>query len=96
MKPIVKTLIAVAFSAGLATIVFSASSAAGLSVSTTEKSAPTVTMVTATATQYTCPMHPEVVKDAPGNCHKCGMKLVEKKGAAKDDGKGCGSGCGKQ
>ena len=28
--------------------------------------------------QYTCPMHPEVVKDAPGACPKCGMKLVEK------------------
>jgi hypothetical protein len=33
----------------------------------------------AQAHQYTCPMHPEVVKDAPGNCPKCGMKLVEKK-----------------
>ena len=31
------------------------------------------------AHQYTCPMHPEVVKDAAGNCPKCGMKLVEKK-----------------
>ena len=30
------------------------------------------------AHQYTCKMHPEVVKDAPGNCPKCGMKLVEK------------------
>ena len=30
------------------------------------------------ATQYTCTMHPEVVQDAPGNCPKCGMKLVEK------------------
>ena len=25
---------------------------------------------------YTCPMHPEVVTDYPGNCPKCGMKLV--------------------
>lgn len=25
---------------------------------------------------YTCPMHPEVIKPAPGNCPKCGMKLV--------------------
>ncbi|MHB8522027.1 MAG: heavy metal-binding domain-containing protein [Limisphaerales bacterium] len=30
------------------------------------------------AHQYTCSMHPEVVKDAPGDCPKCGMKLVEK------------------
>ncbi len=27
---------------------------------------------------YTCPMHPEVVSDAPGNYPKCGMKLVPK------------------
>jgi Cu2+-exporting ATPase len=26
--------------------------------------------------QYTCPMHPEVIKDAPGQCPKCGMTLV--------------------
>jgi len=30
-------------------------------------------------TKYTCPMHPEVMQDKPGNCPKCGMKLVEKK-----------------
>lgn len=29
--------------------------------------------------KYTCVMHPEVVQDKPGNCPKCGMKLVEKK-----------------
>lgn len=29
-------------------------------------------------TQYTCPMHPEVVQDSPGTCPKCGMKLVPK------------------
>jgi len=28
---------------------------------------------------YTCPMHPEVVQDHPGNCPKCGMTLVVKK-----------------
>ena len=27
-------------------------------------------------TQYTCPMHPEVISDTPGNCPKCGMDLV--------------------
>src|SRR5712691_7367829 len=29
--------------------------------------------------KYTCPMHPEVVMDHPGNCPKCGMTLVPKK-----------------
>ena len=26
-------------------------------------------------TLYTCPMHPEIVRDHPGNCPKCGMAL---------------------
>ncbi len=26
--------------------------------------------------EYTCPMHPEVMQDKPGNCPKCGMTLV--------------------
>jgi len=26
-------------------------------------------------TQYTCPMHPEVISDRPGDCPKCGMAL---------------------
>jgi Heavy metal binding domain len=29
--------------------------------------------------KYTCVMHPEVVMDHPGNCPKCGMKLVPQK-----------------
>lgn len=29
--------------------------------------------------KYTCSMHPEVLQDKPGNCPKCGMKLIEKK-----------------
>lgn len=28
--------------------------------------------------KYTCPMHPEVIRDQPGNCPKCGMQLVPK------------------
>lgn len=28
------------------------------------------------ATQYTCPMHPEIIKDEPGSCPICGMDLV--------------------
>ena len=34
-----------------------------------------------TSTEYTCPMHPEVVQEAPGNCPKCGMTLVERETA---------------
>jgi FtsP/CotA-like multicopper oxidase with cupredoxin domain len=25
---------------------------------------------------YTCPMHPEVIRDEPGHCPQCGMKLL--------------------
>ena len=32
----------------------------------------------ATASSYTCPMHPEVVRGEPGKCPKCGMNLVPK------------------
>ena len=31
---------------------------------------------------YSCPMHPEVLKNKPGKCPKCGMNL-EKKGTVK-------------
>jgi Cu+-exporting ATPase len=27
-------------------------------------------------TRYTCPMHPDIVHDAPGSCPKCGMALI--------------------
>ena len=27
---------------------------------------------------YTCPMHPEIIQDGPGNCPKCGMALEPK------------------
>jgi hypothetical protein len=26
--------------------------------------------------QSACPMHPKIIKDAPGNCPKCGMTPV--------------------
>ena len=29
-------------------------------------------------TFYTCPMHPDHVQDVPGNCPKCGLKLVRR------------------
>ena len=31
--------------------------------------------VAATGTRYTCPMHPQIVRDAPGACPICGMAL---------------------
>ena len=31
---------------------------------------------TPAAAKYTCPMHPQVIKDAPGTCPVCGMDLV--------------------
>jgi Cu(I)/Ag(I) efflux system membrane fusion protein len=27
---------------------------------------------------YTCPMHPQIIRDQPGNCPICGMKLIKK------------------
>ena len=34
---------------------------------------------------YTCPMHPEVQQDHPGNCPKCGMTLEQKAATASPD-----------
>lgn len=31
-----------------------------------------------TETEYTCPMHPEIVRDGPGKCPICGMDLVKR------------------
>jgi hypothetical protein len=33
---------------------------------------------------YTCPMHPKIVRDKPGNCPICGMNLVALKSKASD------------
>ena len=32
--------------------------------------------ITSESTQFTCPMHPEIVKDEPGSCPICGMDLI--------------------
>jgi len=34
-----------------------------------------VASLTEGARQWTCPMHPEIVRDGPGSCPKCGMAL---------------------
>jgi len=35
--------------------------------------------------QYTCPMHPKVIKDEPGSCPICGMDLVPMEPAADEE-----------
>ncbi|MBI2890720.1 MAG: heavy metal translocating P-type ATPase [Nitrospirae bacterium] len=42
--------------------------------------------VTAKAGAYTCPMHPEVVRDAPGSCPICGMALEPRSAATPESG----------
>ncbi len=39
----------------------------------------------AAGTLFTCPMHPEVVQEGPGNCPICGMALEPKEASAKED-----------
>jgi P-type Cu+ transporter len=39
---------------------------------------PKVELSTTAAVEYTCPMHPEIVQDHPGNCPICGMALEPK------------------
>src|SRR5512145_3276101 len=35
--------------------------------------------------QYSCPMHPQIVRDAPGSCPICGMALVPIAGTGESD-----------
>ncbi|MEZ7497500.1 heavy metal translocating P-type ATPase [Flavobacterium sp. Arc3] len=37
--------------------------------------------------EYTCPMHPEIIKDGPGDCPICGMDLVPMEPKESDDNK---------
>jgi len=41
--------------------------------------------VPGTRAKYTCPMHPEIVRDAPGDCPICGMALVPIAGTGEAD-----------
>lgn len=43
---------------------------------------------------YTCPMHPEIVRDRPGKCPKCGMELVPKRAPAPEPHAGHGASSG--
>jgi Heavy metal binding domain len=40
---------------------------------------------------YTCPMHPSVTSDKPGNCPICGMKLVAAVSALPTEAGCCGA-----
>jgi Cu+-exporting ATPase len=47
-------------------------------------SSPMVENVPAKKVEYTCPMHPEIVRDAPGSCPKCGMALEPRTAVAEE------------
>ncbi|MEN3352267.1 MAG: P-type Cu+ transporter [Betaproteobacteria bacterium] len=46
---------------------------------------PNAARPTAQGTLYACPMHPEIVRDAPGSCPICGMALVPIPGTGEAD-----------
>jgi mannose-6-phosphate isomerase-like protein (cupin superfamily) len=55
-----------------------------LAFSACNNTAPSATTVDSKTTEkavYTCTMHPEVRSDKPGDCQKCGMKLVKMEAA---------------
>ncbi|BDG03209.1 efflux RND transporter periplasmic adaptor subunit [Anaeromyxobacter oryzae] len=51
--------------------------AAAPAVAAGAATAGTAATATATKPQWTCPMHPSIVQDHPGDCPICGMKLVK-------------------
>ena len=53
---------------------------AGMSHHTGDLSKMPPALATAGAAYFTCPMHPEIHEDRPGECPKCGMTLVRKGG----------------
>lgn len=50
-----------------------------------KKAAAQATAPASAGTLYTCPMHSETIRDAPGDCPKCGMAL-ESMGVPSGDG----------
>jgi transcription initiation factor IIE alpha subunit len=51
----------------------------GTFAQTSRDSVTTHKKTTYSSVKYTCPMHKEVVMNKPGNCPKCGAKLVAMK-----------------
>ncbi len=49
--------------------------------SATVQGKPAVNGASSAGASYTCPMHPEIMRDAPGDCPICGMALVPIAGA---------------
>lgn len=54
----------------------------GLSINQLYSQIPENNSLKQVSVKYTCPMHPEIIKDKPGKCPICGMTLVEKKETA--------------
>ncbi|HET9042830.1 MAG TPA: copper-translocating P-type ATPase, partial [Burkholderiales bacterium] len=46
--------------------------------------APLPAVTAGTTVEWTCPMHPEIVRDAPGNCPICGMALEPRTATLQD------------
>ena len=46
---------------------------------------PEVPRTAAASTEYVCPMHPEIVRRAPGNCPICGMALEPRTAAVEEE-----------
>ncbi len=46
--------------------------------------APPPAVTAGTQVEWTCPMHPEIVRDAPGNCPICGMALEPRTATLED------------
>ncbi|MFH6944461.1 heavy metal translocating P-type ATPase [Flavobacterium sp. FlaQc-50] len=46
-----------------------------------------VPQIAITHTQFTCPMHPEIISDEPGDCPICGMDLVPIQASENDENK---------
>lgn len=49
--------------------------------------------IQANKNEYSCPMHPQITSDKPGNCSICGMTLVKTESKATHEGHTCGC-CG--